>query len=137
MNSRALFILAFPALLLCSCSTENRISQNPALFDSWPPMTRRLVESGEIAPGFTPEQVRMALGEPAHTYTRTTAEGTLEVWGYRSHKPIITVGIGVAGGGGSTRVGAATAVSSGGAYSDEVMRVIFSGGQVVAIEKVK
>ncbi len=137
MKSRAFLLLAVPVLVFGACSTANRISQNPALFDSWPPMVRRLVEAGEIAPGFTPEQVRMALGNPDHVYTRTTADGTLEVWGYRRHKPVITVGFGVVGGGGSTRVGAGTAVTSGDPYSDDVMRVSFSGGRVVAIEKTR
>ena len=137
MNSRVFSLLAAVALVAGGCTVQDRIARNPALFDSWPPMVQQLVRSGEIAPGFTPDQVRMALGEPDHIYTRTTAAGTDEVWGYRSHKPIITVGIGVAGGGGSTRVGGGTVVSTGGPYNDEVMRVIFSGGQVVAIERVR
>ncbi len=137
MNLRAVFILAVPALVACGCTTADRISRNPALFDSWPPLVQRLVEAGDIALGFTPDQVRMALGEPDHVYARTTAAGTDEVWGYRSHKPRFTVGIGVAGGGGSTRVAGGTVLSSGGPYDDEVMRVIFSRGQVSAIEKTR
>jgi len=137
MNFRALLVLAVPALLACACTTADRISRNPDLFNSWPPVVQRLVQSGEIAPGFTPDQVRMALGNPDHVYTRTTADGTAEVWGYRSHKPRFTVGIGIGGGGGSTRVAGATTVSTGGPYADEVMRVMFSGGQVVGIEKAK
>ena len=137
MNSRAFSFLAAVALVAGGCSVQDRIARNPALFDSWPPVVQRLVESGEIAPDFTPDQVRMALGEPDHIYTRTTATGTDEVWGYRSHKPIITVGVGVVGGGGSTRVGGGTMLSTGGPYNDEVTRVIFSGGRVVAIERAK
>ncbi len=137
MNIRAFSLLVVVGLVAGACSTEDRISRNPALFDSWPPLVQRLVQSGEIAVDFTPEQVRMALGDPDHTYTRTTAEGTAEVWGYRSHKPMFTVGVGIGGGGGSTRVGGGAAVSTGGPYADETMRVIFSGGKVVAIEKAK
>jgi len=134
MKPRTYCLLIAFALVAGGCSVQDRIARNPALFDSWPPVVQRLVEAGDIAPGFTPDQVRMALGDPDHIYTRTTAAGTDEVWGYRSHKPVITVGLGFSGGGGSTRVGGGTVVSTGSPYNDEVMRVIFSGGLVVAME---
>ena len=86
--------------------------------------------------GFTPEQVQMALGEPDHTFTRTTEKGMDEVWAYRDRKPRISIGLGVVGGGGSTRVGGATVVNSGGPYYDDVLRVVFEGGRVAAVEKV-
>ena len=121
----------------CVSTPADRIAGNRTAFDAWPAAVQAQVQAGQVAPGFTPEQVRLAAGEPDHVYVRTTAAGTDEVWGYRSHQPRFSVGIGVAGGGGSTRVGGGTVLSSGGPYDDEVMRVIFSGGRVSAIEKTR
>jgi hypothetical protein len=133
MRSNLFLIL----LLLAGCATTpaQRIEKNHAAYASWPPDVQAKVKAGEVALGFTPAQVRIAVGEPDHTYTRTTATGTEEVWGYREHKPRITIGFGVMGGGGSTRVGGATVFSSGGPYHDEVLRVVFEAGRVSAVEK--
>ncbi len=126
-------------LLLAGCVTTpaQRIARNRAAFGQWPPEVQARVRAGEVGLGFTPAQVAMALGEPDHTFVRTTAQGTEEVWAYRRHKPRITLGIGVSGGSRSTRVGGATVVHSGGPYEDEAMRVIFQNGRVSAIEQVK
>ena len=135
MKTRVLLAMVVVALAGCASTPADRISRNRATFDSWPADVQARVSAGQVAPGFTPDQVRMAVGEPDHVYTRTTAMGTDEVWGYREHKPRLSIGFGIAGGGGSTRVGGGTVVSSGGPYDDEVMRVIFFGGRVTAVEK--
>jgi hypothetical protein len=137
MRPRIFALLMILVLAGCVSTPAGRIAGNRAAFDSWPAAVQAQVRAGTVAPGFTADQVRMAVGEPDHVYTRTTAAGTDEVWGYRSHQPRFSVGIGVAGGGGSTRVGGGTVLSSGGPYDDEVMRVIFSGGRVGAIEKTR
>jgi hypothetical protein len=137
MKPRALLPFLFLALAGCATTPAERIAKNQAAYAAWPPGVQAMVQAGEVAPGFTPAQVRVALGEPDRTFTLTTEKGTEEVWTYRDHKPRFTVGLGVAGGGGSTRVGGATEMSSGGPYRDEVMRVIFAEGRVSAVEKTK
>lgn len=136
MNTRVLFSLLFLAFVGCATTPAERIAKNHAAFASWPPDVQTKVQAGEVALGFTADQVQMALGEPDHTFTRTTEKGTEEVWAYRDRKPRISIGLGVVGGGGSTRVGGATAVTSGGPYYDDVLRVVFEGGRVSAVEKV-
>jgi hypothetical protein len=130
-------LLPMLVLLLAGCVTTpaERIEKDRTAYASWPPAVQARVRAGEIAPGFTPAQVRMALGEPDHVYDRTTASGTAEIWGYRSHQPRFSIGIGVMGGGGSTRVGGSTVMSSGGPYNDEILRVVFENGTVSAIEQ--
>ena len=137
MKFRTPPFLLFLALAGCATTPAERIAKNPADYAAWPPDVQARVKAGEVAPGFTPEQVRMALGEPDHIYTLTTEKGTEEVWAYRDRKPRFTVGLGVMGGGGSTQVGGATEMSSGGPYRDEVMRVLFAEGRVSAVEKTK
>ncbi len=83
----------------------------------------------------------MALGRPDRVATRTTPDGTSEVWSYRDPGPRFSVGlgIGVGGGGGSTRVGTGVGVSTGQrVYDDEKVRVVFDErGQVSAVEQVQ
>ncbi|HUJ42928.1 MAG TPA: hypothetical protein VLW52_04895 [Opitutaceae bacterium] len=136
MNSRILLCVVFLVLVGCATTPAERIAKNRAVFESWPPDVQAKVQAGEVALGFTPEQVQIALGAPDHSFTRVTERGTEEVWGYRDRKPRISVGVGVVGGGGNTRVGGATVVNSGGPYYDDVLRVVFEGGRVSAIEKV-
>jgi hypothetical protein len=137
MTLRALFALFVLVLVGCASTPSDRIARDRVAFESWPADVQARVRAGEVAPGFAPEQVRMAAGEPDHVYTRTTAAGTDEVWGYLDHKPRFNIGIGVGGGGGSGRVGAGTVLRSGGPYDDEVMRVVFTGGRVSAVEKAR
>ncbi len=124
-------------LLLAGCVTTpaERINRNPSLFASWPPSVQDAVRAGKISIGFTPEQVQMALGNPDRTIVQTTAQGASEIWIYHSHRPRISVGIGVVGGGGSTRVGGATQVTTGEPYPSELLRVIFRDGRVSAVEE--
>jgi hypothetical protein len=131
--------LLLPILLLvlagCATTPAERINRNPSAFGSWPPEVRVVVRAGKVAIGFTPDQVRMALGDPDRVITRTTDQGPSEVWVYHGHGPMITVGVGIMGGGGSTRVGGATEVSSGGRDSGDLLRVSFKDGRVSAVEQ--
>ena len=106
-------LLPFLVLLLAGCATTpaERISRNPSVFASWPPEVQAVVRAGRVAIGFTPDQVRMALGNPDRIIVRSSGEGPSEVWVYHGHGPMVGVGFGVVGGGGSTRVGGATEVS--------------------------
>ncbi len=135
MKPSALIPLALVLLAGCATTPAERISRNRSLFASWPPNVQAAVREGKIGVGFTPEQVQMALGNPDRTFVQTTAQGASEIWIYHSHRPRISVGIGVMGGGGSTRVGGATQVSSGEPYPAELLRVIFRDGRVSAVEE--
>src|SRR5687768_16808348 len=93
---RLLAVSALCALFLAGCSTvDSRIAKNREAFNTWPPGVQDKVVQGQIDIGFTPEQVRVALGEPDRVFTRTTGDGTSQVWSYRDRRPRIGFGVGV------------------------------------------
>ena len=72
--------------LLAGCSTpQTRIRGNPVLFNSLPASDQQLIQEGKVAIGFTPEMVKLAVGEPDRVYVRTDASGTNEAWVYTSY----------------------------------------------------
>lgn len=95
---------------------------------------REKVAAGQVDIGFTPDQVRMALGEPERIATRTTADGQSEAWIYRKPSPRIGIGFGIGSYSSNSAVG--VGVSSGGwpLRPDESKRVVFDGGRVTAVE---
>ena len=126
------------ALLLAGCSTvSSRISKNQQLFDTWPENVQTSVRAGQVEVGFTPEMVTMALGEPSRRYTRSTSQGSSEVWAYQSKGPSISFGLGIGGGIGRTGIGTGLGVIAGGDRSDDKMRVIFEEGKVSAVEQTR
>lgn len=137
----SLLLGLFSALILTACSSvSSRIARNREAFDSYPLAVQEKITRGEVDVGFTEEQVRLAMGDPDRVSTRTTADGVSEVWSYRSKKGRFSVGVGVGvfGGGGSTRVGTGVGVNTGGdRYDDERLRVVFERGQVSAVETVQ
>ena len=139
MTPPLVIILAGAVLLTAAgCSTpDSRVSKKSALVEPWPAEVQAKVRAGEVAVGFTPDQVRVALGDPDRTLARTEAQGAREVWVYFDKAPKFSLGIGVGGGGGGTSVGGGVGVSSEGRGDPERMRVIFEGGRVSAIEQVK
>ena len=71
------------ALLLAGCATpEKRIQQNQEIFDSFPVAAQARIRSGQIDLGFTPDMVRIALGEPQRKTLRRAADGEVEIWSY-------------------------------------------------------
>ena len=86
--------------------------------------------------GFTRDQARLALGKPSSVTTRTTENGTQEIWNYASKKPRFSIGFGIGGGGGGTHVGAGAGVSTGGEpYEEPALRVVIENDRVAAIER--
>ena len=70
-------------LLLAGCATPaHRIEQNRELFDSLPIATQARIRGGQIDLGFTPDMVRIALGEPQRKTLRRAADGEVEIWSY-------------------------------------------------------
>ena len=140
MNTKRLpAAFALCALMLAGCSTvDSRIAKNRAAFNTWPPGVQDKVVQGQIDIGFTPEQVRVALGEPDRVFTRTTSDGTSQVWSYRDRGPRIGFGVGVGMGSFGGRSGTFGGVGIGtgtGYHDDEKLGVVFdSAGRVSSIE---
>lgn len=137
---RAFFAALALSLALAGCATVgSRIAKNREAFSSWPPAVQEKVAAGQIDLGFTADQVRVALGEPDRVFTRTTADGSSEVWGYRERKPRLSFGVGVGLGGfsGSRAAGGGIGIGTGiGGYEDdEKLGVVFDRtGRVSSIE---
>ena len=71
-------------VLLAGCSTpDSRIAKAQSPFDRLPAEAREKIRAGQVDVGFTPEMVRLALGEPDRVYLRQSDQGETEVWGYR------------------------------------------------------
>jgi uncharacterized protein YceK len=80
-----LIAAAMGAALLAGCSTiSSRIEADPQAFNQLAPNQQTLVRAGQIAVGFTPAAVRLALGSPDRVTLHTTASGQTEVWHYGS-----------------------------------------------------
>ncbi|AHF88982.1 hypothetical protein OPIT5_00530 [Opitutaceae bacterium TAV5] len=126
-------------LAVAGCSSPaSRISKNQAAFDTWPAAVQEKVRAGQVQTGFTPEQVKVALGEPDRIYTRTSTTGDTEVWAWRSRSPSFGLGLGIGGGSGGSGVGVGTGVGIGsGDRGDDRIRVVFSGGVVSTIEQMQ
>jgi hypothetical protein len=76
-----LLCLAGALLLAAGCSTPaSRIEANPEAFARLSPEHQSLVRAGQIALGFSPEAVHLALGDPDRTTVRTDARGETVIW---------------------------------------------------------
>jgi hypothetical protein len=129
-----LFLAVALALLMFGCSTvDSRVKAEQAAFDSWPADVQEKVRAGEVAMGFTPEMVQVALGEPYRRASRTTERGQADVWIYQDKSPKFSIGLGFGSARGSTGVGGGVTLGEG-FRDDESMRVIFENGRVTAIE---
>lgn len=70
-------------LLLAACSTPaSRIKSHPDIFAQADTEQQAMIRGGQIALGFPPEWVKLALGEPDRITERTDAQGTETVWHY-------------------------------------------------------
>jgi hypothetical protein len=130
--------LALAAALLAACSSVNsRIKKHQAEFDSYPPEIQQKIRAGQVDPGFTFDQVEMALGAPDRTYSETgPGARAREIWSYTgSAEPRVGFGVGY---GSWHRGGIGTGVAVGGpgpyAYEDRIT-VIFEGGRAVNIRR--
>jgi hypothetical protein len=140
MKTKAFSIaLIAAALTFTGCSTvDSRIAKNREAFNSWPSAVQSKVVQGQVDVGFTPDQVRVALGEPDRVFTRTTADGTSEIWGYRDRGPKFSFGVGVGMGSFGRHGGSfgGVGINTGGGYlDDEKMGIVFDrNGRVSSIE---
>ncbi|ACB77470.1 hypothetical protein [Opitutus terrae] len=134
MKNFGWLFLASLLLFGAGCATpDSRIQKQQAAFDSWPADVQQKVRAGKVDVGFTPDMVRVALGEPDRVMSRTTDRGQAEGWVYMDKGPKFSFGLGM----GTMRGSSAYAggVTLGDDWRDEeVLRVIFEGGKVSAIE---
>jgi len=120
--------------LTAACSTvESRTQSHQAAFDAWPADVQQKVRARKVDIGFTPEMVRVALGDPDRVAARTTAQGASEVWVYFDHGPHFSFGLGVGAVRGTSAYGGDVAIGND-FRDEEVMSVEFEGGRVSAIE---
>lgn len=134
--SSATLIACLLALLGCATPKNQRISQNEALFNSYTPMERKLIRTGEVAVGFDQDQVRMALGDPSRETTVDTAAGKAIVWEYRELKPSLGLSVGGGIGTGGSGVGVGTGVGVSPNRTKLLKRVVFDRqtGEVSKVE---
>ena len=126
--------LLLVALLLTGCaSIDSRIRRNQAAFDLWPDHVQEAIRKGEVLLGFTPAQVRVALGEPPRVYARTSVEGEAEVWAYDQRGWQFSIGVGISTGGYNS-VGAGATTDRRHERSEDAVRIVFEDGKVTSVE---
>ena len=139
MKPPLIFFSVLALLAAPACSTiRSRVAENRAEVETWPAGVQQKVGAGEIEPGYTPTQVSVALGEPDATLTRTSADGTADVWVYYDHGPTFGFGLGVGASRGSAGYGGGVGMDAGAGggpiHAKEVRRVVFERGVVSAVE---
>lgn len=141
MSSKPLifsFVAALALLLgACASSPDSRIAQDRELFESWPQEVQEKVAVGVVGLGFTPDQVRMAMGDPTRVTRRVSSGGESEVWIYEERDPVnFSIGLGMGTSTGRrSGVGGGVVLSPGQTRAGEAARIIFSEGVVGSIEK--
>ncbi len=136
--------LALPlAFLLAGCATpEQRIRQNQDLFDSFPVAAQARIRGGQIDLGFTPDMVRIALGEPQRKLVRRTPGADTDIWLYldsdrRYERQRADIdGLVISGPGGARSASGTAWVSVLQEREAVRTRVEFQGGTVAAIEDI-
>jgi outer membrane protein assembly factor BamE (lipoprotein component of BamABCDE complex) len=130
------------ALLLAGCATPaQRIQQNQELFDTFPVAAQARIRSGQIDLGFTPDMVRIALGEPQHKTLRRSDAGETEIWLYvdsvrRYDRQRVDIdGLSLSGPGGLRSLGGSAWINVEQTREFVRARVEFQNGVAAAIEE--
>lgn len=133
---RALALCLAAALLAACSSVDTRIKKHQAEFDSYPPEIQQKIRAGQVDPGFTFNQVEMALGAPDRTYTESSPGKEREIWSYGGGtEPRVGFGVGY-GSWHRGGVGTGVAVGSGPGYAyEDRITVVFEGGRVVNVRR--
>ena len=132
-------VVGVVGIVVAGCAgVDARIARHREAYATWPLAVQEKVAAGEIALGFTREQVQVALGEPDRVFHRTDVNGTAEIWSYRDRRPRVGFGIGIGFGSWGHRGGSVGTVGLGtgiGMREDEKLGVAFGpDGTVTAIE---
>jgi hypothetical protein len=80
------------ALFVAGCETAGGISgrteEKSAVYATLKPWQKNYITKGVVVPGFTPDMVYMAVGNPSKVEPMPTSDGTKsEVWIYRNYYP--------------------------------------------------
>jgi hypothetical protein len=139
MRHQILLSAGAALILLAACSTTpaSRIASHREAFDTYPSEVQQRIRAGQVAVGFSPEMVRLALGEPDRTYTRKTESGDAEIWGYHDDRSTFGFGFGFGTGSRHSAMGAGVGLSTGSYDPEEKVRVEFRDGRVAAVDTVK
>jgi len=134
MKTILLMVALAGAMLASGCQStpEKRIAKDPEAFAAMPADVRSKIRNGQVAVGFTEEQVLLAKGKPDRVGRLTTADGESRVWTYEKRSSGLGYGLGI--GGGSGGLGGGVSIGTGGGRTGMDMRLIFEGGVVTAIE---
>ena len=130
------------ALLLAGCATpEKRIQQNQEVFDTFPVAAQARIRGGQIDLGFTPDMIRIALGEPHRQTLRRSADGEVEIWSYfdstrRYDRQRVDIdGLSISGPGGLRSIGGSAWINVEQNREFIRIRVEFRNGVATAIEE--
>ena len=126
--------LCLALLLALGCaSTDKRIAAQQEVFDAYPAEVQEKIRAGEIAVGFTEEQVLMALGKPDRRTKVTADDAVADVWTWQRTSPGIGIGLGTGRSVGNVGIG--TGISTGRGSRTEDERVVeFVNGVVTRFE---
>jgi hypothetical protein len=136
---KQIVLILLPCILLAGCTTRTpsqRIAAEQATYDSWPAEVQATIAKGEIAIGFTPEQVLMAWGKPDEKTSEVNAEADIERWIYLKDTPAFSIGIGTGHYGGNVGVGGSVGTTIGG-DSSIVGLVRFENNRVISFDRKK
>jgi len=128
--TRLAAVAAFALAAGCATAPSDRISAHQAEYNSWPPPVQAAVSAGRVDPGFTPEQVRVAIGEPNAKSVSAGPQGTTEVWYYHRRAPRMNLAIGGASFGRNGGVAGGAAVNGIKLGEDTSGQVVFINGYV-------
>lgn len=133
---RPLALLALAAALLAAgCQTpQDRISLNRDKFVTYPPDIQAKIQAGQVAVGFTADQVLIARGDPDKKILRETPNGTEEDWFYGDHRARVGFGIGAASYSDHSGVAGSAAVGGIPIGTNHAIHVMLENGHVIAIE---
>lgn len=136
---RPLFLVFFAAALVAAgCQTpQDRIAARRDLFTAYPPEVQAKIQAGQVAVGFTTDQVLMARGDPDRKTARETPNGLEEDWWYGDHRARLGIGVGAASFGPNSGVSGGAAVGGIPLGANRELHVMFENGRVIAFEAPK
>ncbi|MEW6218407.1 MAG: hypothetical protein AB1634_02610 [Thermodesulfobacteriota bacterium] len=79
----AALLVALLVPLLAGCDTrDSRIERNLPFFHSLPPEHQALIDRGQLAVGFSSQEVYLAWGKPSHEAVTQGSRGRVTTWIY-------------------------------------------------------